>query len=109
MDFTFTDDQKAVRELGRGILDKEIGVDRLKRLATAGGCRDRALWSTLAEAGLLGLVFSQKHGGMGVGLLEACVLLQELGRVVARGPFLHTLLAALAIAEHGSEPQQRDW
>lgn len=109
MDFTFTDDQNAIRELARGILDKEVTVERLKRLEAAGEWHDRPLWSTLAEAGLLGLVVPQKHGGMGLGLLEACMLLQELGRVVARGSFLPTLLAALAIAEHGTEAQQRDW
>lgn len=109
MDFTFSDDQNAVRDLARGILEKEVTVERLKRLEHDGEWLDRGLWSTLAEAGLLGLVVSAAHGGMGLGLLEACVLLHELGRVVAPGPFLPTILAALAIADSGSEAQQRDW
>ncbi len=109
MDFTFTEDQNAIRDLARGILEKEVTVARLQQLEDAGEWHDRALWATLAEAGLLGLCVPQKHGGMGLGLLEAAVLLHELGRVVARGPFLSTLIAALAIAEHGTEPQQRAW
>ena len=109
MDFTFSDDQNAVRDLARGILDKEVTVERLKRLEREGEWHDRALWATLAEAGLLGLVVPAAHGGMGLGLLEACVFLQELGRVVAPGPFLPTLLAALAIADGGNQAQQRDW
>lgn len=108
MDFTFSDDQTAVRDLARGILEKEITVERLKGLERDGTWHDQALWATLAEAGLLGLVVPAAHGGMGLGLLEVCVFLQELGRVVAPGPFLPTLLAALAIADAGNEAQQRD-
>ena len=109
MDFAFSDDQIAVRDLARGILEKEVTVERLKRLERDGEWLDRGLWATLAEAGLLGLVVAPAHGGMGLGLLEACVFLHELGRVVAPGPFLPTILAALAIADSGSEAQQRDW
>jgi alkylation response protein AidB-like acyl-CoA dehydrogenase len=55
MDFRFSDEQTTVRDLARGILDKEVSTARLKRLETEGASLDRALWSTLAEAGLLGL------------------------------------------------------
>lgn len=109
MDFHFSDDQNAVRDLARGILDKEVTVERLKRLEHEGAWHDPALAATLAEAGLLGLVVSSTHGGMGLGLPEACVFLHELGRVAATGAFLPTLVAALAIARDGSEAQQRDW
>src|SRR6185369_2262303 len=109
MDFQFSDDQNAVRDLARGILEKEVTVDRLKRLEHDRTWDDRPLWSTLTEAGLLGLVVPAEHGGMGLGLEEACVFLLELGRVVAPGPFLSTLLAALTIAVDGTDAQKRDW
>lgn len=109
MDFRFTDDQNAVRDLARGILEQEVTVDRLKRLEHEGAWHDPALVVTLAEAGLLGLVAPSMHGGMGLGLPEACVFLQELGRVAATGAFLPTLVAAHAIARDGTEAQQRDW
>jgi len=109
MDFELTDDQKAVRDLARGILEKEVTVERLKRLDREGAWRDSALVATLADAGLLGLVVPAAHGGMGLGLLEACVLLQELGRVAAPGAFLPTLVGALALALDGSDAQRRDW
>ena len=109
MDFHFTDDQSAVRDLARGILEKEVTVDRLKGLERDGTWHDPALVATLAEAGLLGLVVGSSHGGMGLGLPEACVFLQELGRVVATGAFLPSTIAAFAITRDGSEVQQRDW
>jgi alkylation response protein AidB-like acyl-CoA dehydrogenase len=109
MDFRFTDDQNAVRDLARGILEKEVTVERLKRLERDGSWYDAALVATSAEAGLLGLVVPSLHGGMGLGLPEACVFLQELGRVAATGAFLPTLVAAHALARDGTAAQQRDW
>ena len=108
MDFTFTDDQHAVRDLARGILEKEVTVERLQRLERAGEWHDAALSTTLADAGLLGIVAPAAQGGMGLGLLELCVLLEELGRVVAPGDFLPTLVACHAIAAHGNAERQRE-
>ena len=75
MDFRFSDEQTTVRDLARGILEKEVTPERLKRLEADGAALDRALWSTLADAGLLGLAVPAEHGGMGFGLPELCVLL----------------------------------
>ncbi len=109
MDFRLSDDQTAVRDLARGILEKEVTVDRLKGLERERSWHDPALEATLAEAGLLGLVVPADHGGMGLGLAEACIFLEEIGRVAAPGPFLSTLVGALALARDGSPAQQADW
>jgi alkylation response protein AidB-like acyl-CoA dehydrogenase len=110
MDFRFSDEQTTVRDLARGILDKEVGPERLKRLEAEGASLDRTLWSTLAEAGLLGISIPAELGGMGFGLTELCVLLHELGRVVAPVPALPSLvLGGLVIAEGGSDAQRREW
>jgi len=110
VDFRFGDEQTTVRDLARGILEKEVGPERLKRLAADRVTLDRALWATLAEAGLLGLAVPAELGGMGFGLTELCVLLQELGRVVAPVPVFPTLvLGGLPIAESGTDAQRREW
>jgi alkylation response protein AidB-like acyl-CoA dehydrogenase len=110
MDFNFTEDQIMVRDLARGILEKEITPSRLREVERGGEWFDRALWSTFAEAGLLGLVVPADLGGMGFGFAEVCVLLQEIGRAVAPIPVLPTLvLAASAIAEFGTDAQKEEW
>ena len=48
MDFSFTEDQIVVRNLARGILDKEVTHERLKRIEAGPEWFDRSLWSTLA-------------------------------------------------------------
>ena len=54
-------------------------------------------WAELAELGWLGLGVSSEHGGQGYGVAELVVVLEELGRACAPGPFLATAVAALAI------------
>ncbi len=110
MDFRFSEDQIALRELARGILAKEATPERLTAVEASQDALDRALWSTLARANLLGLAVPETHGGSGFGLLELCVLLAELGRAVAPVPALETLvLAGLPIAEFGSQAQKQRW
>jgi len=109
VDFRFSDEQNAIRDLARGILAKEVTPERLK----AAEARDRiddALWKTLAEANLLGVAVSEAQGGMGLGLLELGVLLEEIGRAVAPVPALAALAqAGLAIASVGTEAQRERW
>lgn len=109
MDFAFSDEQQAIRSLAREILSAEATPERVKQ-AEAGAFVDRALWKQCAEANLLGIAIAEEHGGMGMGLLELCVLLKEVGRAVAPGPWFATLaLGALPIAAFGTAEQQRDW
>src|SRR5687767_6673150 len=66
-------------------------------------------WSDLAALGWLGLHLPEAHGGEGYGLAELAVVLEELGRACAPGPFLPTVLASAMIAAHGSDEQQARW
>jgi hypothetical protein len=110
MEFDFSEDQIVVRNLARGILDKEVTHERLKKIESGPEWFDRSLWSTLADAGLLGLVVGADLGGMGFGIAEACVLLHEIGRAVAPAPILPTLaLGGLPIARFGSSAQRTRW
>jgi len=110
MDFKPTEEQTMVRDLARGILSKEIDVDRVKAIEAGDSWLDERLWSTLADAGLLGIAVGEEYGGMGLGLLELCVLLEEIGRVVAPVPAMPSLvLGGMTIAEHGTEAQKRRW
>ncbi len=104
MNFAFTDEQNSLRELAREILDKEATTARVKEVETSDEWFDRALWKQLADANLLGIAIPEEQGGMGMGFLELCVLLEEAGRSVAPAPFLPTLVyGALPIAEFGSD------
>src|SRR5262249_46162056 len=69
---------------------------------------DRELWAALAAAGLLGISVPEECGGSGLGIVELCILLEEVGRAVAPVPVYSTLvLGALPVAEFGSPAQRR--
>jgi alkylation response protein AidB-like acyl-CoA dehydrogenase len=110
MDFNFSEEQTALQELAREILDKEMNADLLKEIEAGSEWFAADLWSRLAEANLLGLAVPEEFGGMGFGILELCLLLREIGRVVAPLPALPTLvLGGLPIAELGSDAQKQRW
>lgn len=110
MDFRFSDEQGSLRDLAREILAKEITPERLKASEARGDFFEREAWGRLAEANLLGLAIPEALGGMGMGFLELCLLLHELGRAVAPIPAFATLvLGALPLARFGSSAQQQTW
>ena len=110
MDFSFSEDQTMLRDLAREILEKEVTAKQRKEIGQDPDWFDRGLWTRLAEANLLGLVAPEDLGGMGLGIEEVCLLLQEIGRAVAPVPLLPALvLASLPIAEFGTDEQKRAW
>ncbi len=110
MDFSFSEEQTMLRDLAREILEAEVTLEVVKEVEAGGEFQHRGIWSKLAEANLLGLAIPEEYGGMGFGFLEVCVLLEEIGRVVAPIPTLPTLvLGVLPIARYGSEGQRARW
>ncbi len=108
MDFSTTEDQDALRELARQILESEASHERLKEVEAGDERIDRALWQALAKANLVGVPFDEAYGGLGLGLEELCIVLEEIGRAVAPVPARETMVhAGLAIAEFGSNEQRQ--
>jgi alkylation response protein AidB-like acyl-CoA dehydrogenase len=74
--------------------------------------REEALpdfWKELVGLGWTGLHLPEAHGGAGFGLPELAVVTEALGRFVAPGPFLSTVISSAVIAAHGSPAQQAAW
>ena len=110
MDFHTSEEQNTIRDLARGILEQELSRDRLKAAAATPDGIDVALWKTLAEANLLGVAVPEAQGGMGLGILEVCTLLEEVGRSVAPVPaFASLVLGGLPIARFGTDAQRDRW
>jgi len=108
MDFAFTDEQSALREVARKILEAECTTARLQEVEASAERIDRRLWAELAKANLLGAALPEAHGGSGFGFFELCLLLEEIGRAVAPVPAWATLvLGALPIERFGSAEQKR--
>jgi len=106
MDFTPTEEQRAVAELAEAILGDALDVERHRAVEAAGGWFDRDLWTTLAEAGLLGIALSEDVGGAGLDAVALALLLRAQGNHVAPLPLLPSSVAALVVDRHGSAGQR---
>jgi alkylation response protein AidB-like acyl-CoA dehydrogenase len=108
MDFTFDDVQRDLRDLARKILGEQVTTERLLELEDAAEPFDRRVWKQLADANLVGVPLPEAFGGSGYGLMELCVLLEEVGRHVAPLPLLATVgLGAMPVAALGTDEQRR--
>ncbi len=110
MDFTYDEEQQALREAVRGLVGKAYSdFENRRRTAAEDPGFSEKVWTQLAEMGLLGLPFDEAYGGMGAGAIEVGIVAQELGRVVAPEPFLTSVvLAGGLIAAAGSEEQKSE-
>ncbi|MFT3975616.1 MAG: acyl-CoA dehydrogenase family protein [Sphingomonas bacterium] len=93
MEFAFTQDQIELRDGVRAFLEGTHGPKVLRRLDAEGG-RDPAIWRSLVEMGLAGLIVPEAQGGLGLGLIEAVLVAVELGRANLSEPIVDTALVA---------------
>ncbi len=108
MDFEFSDDQGALRDAVARWVDKGFSFERRHSAAKAGGS-SRDVQRELAELGLAGLVISPDHGGLGMGPVEAMVVMQELGRGLVHAPFAATHLVAPSLLADAVPGVQAEW
>jgi alkylation response protein AidB-like acyl-CoA dehydrogenase len=110
MNFGFNDEQELLRSTARKFFENECGSDTVRRLMETPEGISPELWTKIAEQGWLGLVFPEAYDGMGLGLVDLVVLMEEMGRAVVPGPYFSTvLLGGLAVLEAGSEAQKKEW
>jgi len=110
MNFGFSEDQEALRELAVQIIGDHASHERLKQIEATPECFDRELWGALARADLLGVAVPEEFGGSGLGLIELCLLLHVVGRHCTPIPAWPTLvLGALPIAQFGTRAQRRQF
>ncbi len=110
MDFSFSDEQNAIRELAAQIFADHATDEAMQQFARGEDTYNDALWQVLAEQGLLGIALPETAGGSGLGLVELCLVLEEQGRRVAPVPLFSTLvLGAMPLCAFGSGAMQADW
>ncbi len=110
MNFGFNDEQELLRSTARKFFENECGSDTVRRLMETPEGISPELWKKIAEQGWLGLVYPEAYDGMGLGLVDLVVLMEEMGRAVVPGPFFSAVvLGGLAILEAGSEAQKKEW
>jgi alkylation response protein AidB-like acyl-CoA dehydrogenase len=98
MSIAITEDHRALASTVSDFLGKHGVLPAARALLEAETEQLPAFWGELAEVGWLGLHLPEEHGGSGFGLPELVIVAEELGRSVAPGPFVPTVIASAVIA-----------
>ena len=107
MDFTLSEEQRAVSELANRIMGDRLDMERLMEIEAADEWFDRDLYGELAAAGLVGIGLGEDVGGGGLDLMAVGQVLEAQGRHVAPLPLWSGILAALAVDAFGSDEQRQ--
>jgi len=104
MDFNFSEDQIAIRDSVQRMFTDLCSDDAIKALSKQAPVAHDLLWQQLADAGIFALPFSEEYGGMGLGLLELCQVLELQGQFVAPIPLIASVVeAGMTIAESDNQ------
>ncbi len=106
MAIALTDDHRELAEVARAFLTSHKARWAARSLLDATDEARPGFWPNLVELGWLGLHIDEEHGGSGYGLPELVVVIEELGRAVAPGPFVPTVIASAVIANDGTAGQK---
>lgn len=93
MDFDLSEDQTALRDGARELLDGVSPPESVREVVDAGGGIHAGIWAAMVEQGWLGVALAEDRGGLGFGTVELAVLLEEIGRHATPVPFASTVLA----------------
>ncbi|WP_301177427.1 acyl-CoA dehydrogenase family protein [Actinomadura geliboluensis] len=99
MKFVLDAEQRMFGETLRRLL-ADAGTAKISRAWAAGDSGPgRALWTSVAEAGVFAVAVPEEFGGAGRLPVELVVAAEELGRAAAPGPYVETLAAAELLGE----------
>lgn len=99
MDFEFSADQEMLREsVQRFLADKSPTTYVRDQYDHDGANLDHdEVWAGLGDIGAIGLLVPQAHGGAGMGLVDAAVVLEELGRALCPAPYASSAIGAVVL------------
>src|SRR5579862_7255686 len=109
MQFAFTSEQEEFRAILRRFLEDKSPPTVVRRLMETEAGWDRESWRAMNEQlGLSAVHIPEEYGGQGFGFVELGIVLEEMGRALLCAPYFSTtVLAATAIMNAGTKPQQQ--
>jgi alkylation response protein AidB-like acyl-CoA dehydrogenase len=107
MQFGLSESQTMLRDSAREFFAGECQMAMVRRLAETETADDRAIWSKLAEQGYTGIIFDGEYGGVGLGVVELVLLMEEAGRALLPGPLFSTVALAGAVLDACASPVQK--
>src|ERR1700744_6267175 len=107
MDFALSEEQRLPNKTVEGLLTDAYDFEQRKNYMKEKGGWSPAIWSKLAEQGLLGLPFAEEDGGFGGGGVETAIVMEALGRALVIEPYLATVVIGGGFLRHGGSAAQK--
>jgi len=107
MDFDLSEEQRLLKESVDGLLTDAYEFEQRKKYMKEKGGWSKAIWSKLAEQGLLGLPFAEADGGFGAGAVETMIVMEAMGRALVLEPYLATVVIGGGFLRHGGSAAQK--
>ena len=112
MDFNFLEDQEQLRDAVKRWVSKDYTFERRNKIIAAGkgvGGYDGAVYQELAGLGLAGLNVPEAYDGLGMGAVDAMVVMEELGRGMVMESVAQTLIASRVLSAFATNAMQAAW
>jgi alkylation response protein AidB-like acyl-CoA dehydrogenase len=110
VDLTLTEEQQLLRDTIREVCEQYSSPADVRVLEDDPVGFRPELWAELAGLGVLGLTVPEELGGSGLGMLEAAIVYEELGRSLCPSPHLVTSVVGAGLLSRAGTPEQRvEW
>jgi alkylation response protein AidB-like acyl-CoA dehydrogenase len=110
MDFGLTADQELLARSARDFLAAESPPSVVRAIGADAHGFSPELFGKIVAQGWTGLLVPESYGGLGLTMLDAAVLLTELGRALTPAPVLSSaVLATSLLCAAGSAVQKKEW
>ncbi len=97
MSLALSDDHKALADVATDFLNRNNARGHARRNLDATDETLPPFWAALRDVGWFGLHLDERYGGSGYGVAELAVVVEQLGRAIAPGPFVPTVIASAAL------------
>ncbi len=111
MAMILNEDQSMLRDSARDFMGDEAPISHFRKYRDM-ECKDgfaHGLWKQFADMGFTGILIPQDHGGMGMGHVEAGIVLEEIGRNLTPSPFLSTSVIAVEALKAADKAMRDRW
>ena len=111
MPLFLTDEQTMLRDTARQFVNETAPVSHMRGLRDSNDPTDfsRELWKQFAEMGFTSILIPEGEGGLGLGHVEAGVVLEEIGRNLTPSPFLTTSVGAVSALKAAGAELRQSW
>ena len=107
MDLMLNEEQLLLRDSAVKFMEQRAGTDLVRRVRDSEIPFDAAVWRDMADAGWLAIMVPEEMGGLGLGMTELALVLEEAGKSLMPGPLVAAAAAAKIVAEGANAAERQ--